>query len=171
VDIMSEGSSFTVQVPQPGEITGREKEDAMGAYLMMFAAWAFGLPLPVLNLIAAIIYFYVNKKVSRFVAFHSLQSLLSQIPVSILNVALLVWLIRILVTDLLFLPFFFIALIFVVLVNILYIAFSLVALVRARRGQYYYMPFFGRVAFARYYGPRAASLERKLPPNRPPEGF
>lgn len=168
---MSEGMSNTFTLPQPAEISQREKEDAMGAYLMMFAAWAFGLPLPVLNLIAAVIYFYVNKKVSRFVAFHSLQSLLSQIPVSLLNVALLGWLIRILVADLLFLPVFFGGLIFVGLANILYIVFSVVALARARRGQFYYMPVFGRVAFARYYGPRAAALRKELPPNRPPEGF
>lgn len=168
---MSDTAPASVQLPQPGEISQREKEDAMGAYLMMFAAWAFGLPLPVLNLIAAIIYFFVNKKVSRFVAFHALQSLLSQIPVSLLNVALLAWLIRIVVGDMSFPGAFFVGLIFVGLVNILYVVFSLVALVRARRGQYYYMPLFGRAAFARYYGPGAVSLQRNLPPNRPPEGF
>lgn len=168
---MSEPGSYTMALPQPAEISQREKEDAMGAYLMMFAAWAFGLPLPLLNLVAAIIYFYVNKKVSRFVAFHSLQSLLSQVPVSLLNVGLLAWVIRILVLDASFLPAFFVALIFVVLVNVLYIVFSVVALARARRGQYYYMPVFGRMAFARYYGSRAVSLQKELPPNRPPEGF
>ena len=41
---------------QPDEIPEREKEDAMGAYLMMFAAVAIGLPLPIINLIASIIY-------------------------------------------------------------------------------------------------------------------
>jgi len=58
-------------LPQPGEIPEREKEDAMGAYLMMFAAVAIGLPLPVINLIAAIIYYYVNRKKSRFIHFHA----------------------------------------------------------------------------------------------------
>ena len=43
-------------LPQPHELSEREKEDAMGAYLMMFAAVGAGLPLPVINLIAAIIY-------------------------------------------------------------------------------------------------------------------
>jgi len=68
-----------IRLPQPDELSEREKDDAMGAYLMMFATWVVGLPLPVLNLIAAVIYFYVNKKSSRFVAFHALQSLLSQV--------------------------------------------------------------------------------------------
>ena len=39
----------------------RIKEDAMGAYFMMFATAAMGLPLPILNLVAAIIYYYVNR--------------------------------------------------------------------------------------------------------------
>ena len=67
-------------LPQPEEIPEREKEDAMGAYLMMFAAVAIGLPLPIINLIASFIYYYINRKKSRFIHFHSLQSLLSQIP-------------------------------------------------------------------------------------------
>jgi len=52
----------------------------MGAYLMMFATLAVGLPLPLINLVAAFIYLYINRKTSRFVHFHALQSLYSQIP-------------------------------------------------------------------------------------------
>ena len=81
-----------IKLPQPDEISNREKEDAMGAYFMMFAAWAIGFPLPILNLVAAVIYFFVNKKNSRFIAFHALQSLLSQIPVTLVNVGFIAWL-------------------------------------------------------------------------------
>ena len=73
-----EGHSAHIALPQPHEIPKREREDAMGAYLMMFAAWGVGLPLPLLNLLAAIIYFFTNKKTSRFVSFHAYQSLLKQ---------------------------------------------------------------------------------------------
>lgn len=158
-------------LPQPDEISEREKDDAMGAYFMMFAAWGIGLPLPLLNLVAALIYFFVNKKTSRFVAFHSYQSLLSQVPVSLLNAAAVAWLAAILIRDLGFAAPFFVYLIFAALVNLLYIVFSVVALMKARRGQFYYMPLFGRLAFARYYGPNAVDLTRPLEPNRPPEGF
>jgi uncharacterized membrane protein len=143
----------------------------MGAYLMMFAAWAIGLPLPVLNLIAALIYFMLHRKKSRFVAFHSFQSLLSQIPVTVGNLAVIVWLVQILVTDLVFPPRFFALLFFMVALNILYVVYSIVALTRARRGGFLYMPFFGRAAFSRYYGPDAGPLEKPPAPNRPPEGF
>ena len=60
-----EGSSAPIALPQPDEIPKREREDAMGAYLMMFAAWGARLPLPLLNLLAAVIYFFTNKKPSR----------------------------------------------------------------------------------------------------------
>src|SRR5882757_7330637 len=86
-------------LPQPEEIPEREREDAMGAYLMMFAAVAVGLPLPVINLIASVIYYYINRKKSRFIHFHSLQSLLSQIPTTIMNWALVIWGVSILLRD------------------------------------------------------------------------
>ncbi len=164
-------SEPSIGLPQPHQLSEREKEDAMGAYFMMFAAWGLGLPLPVLNLGAAVIYFVLNRKSSLFVAFHSLQSLLSQIPVTLVNVGALAWLLRILFGSLVFAPPFFVYLIFAALVNVLYIVFSVVALVRARRGQFYYMPLFGRLSFARYHGRGAMERERRLPPNRPPEGF
>jgi len=36
--------SPSISLPQPDEIPEREKEDAMGAYLMMFASLAIGSP-------------------------------------------------------------------------------------------------------------------------------
>lgn len=160
-----------IKLPQPDELSEREKDDAMGAYLMMFATWAVGLPLPVLNLIAAVIYFYVNKKSSRFVAFHALQSLLSQVPVTMVNIGLVAWLIRTLIGSIGFSSAFFIYLSFMVMINLLYLIFSIFGLIHARKGRFYYMPFFGRISFSRYYGPNAESLNKPVPPNRPPEGF
>ena len=45
---------------QPEEIPTRVREDAMGAYLMMFGALAAGLPLPIINLLAAVIYIFMH---------------------------------------------------------------------------------------------------------------
>jgi len=159
-------------LPQPGEISQREKDDAMAAYLMMFASWAVGLPLPLVNLIASVVYYGVSRKASRFVGFHSLQSLLSQVPVSLLNAGVVGWLIGILATGFHFPPAFFAFLIFTVLVNIAYITISIVALVNANKGRFYYMPWFGRVAFDRFYGPHAdRKAEGAGYRNLPPEGF
>ena len=142
----------------------------MGAYLMMFAAWGAGLPLPILNMIAAVIYFFVNKGHSRFVAFHSLQSLLSQIPVTLVNLVAVVWLARIIWWDQPVTIRFWGFVILAVLVNITYIVVSLIALGRARRGRMYYIWVTGRVAYARYFGPQAVPLARPEGRNAPPPG-
>ena len=160
-----------IVLPQPDEISRREKEDAMGAYFMMFAAWGIGLPLPFLNLVAAGIYYGINRKKSKFVAFHALQSFTSQIPVTVLNAGLLFWLIRNLVVDSGFAGAFWYYLGVTVVLNLSYLVYSLIAMVRAYRGNFFYFPIFGRTAFYHWYGPDApgnSSGDRK---NLPPEGF
>ncbi len=166
-----EGHSTHIALPQPHEIPKRDREDAMGAYLMMFAAWGAGLPLPLLNLLAAIIYFFTNKKTSRFVSFHAYQSLLTQIPISILNAGAVAWVLRNLYKDHEFSDYFWTYLIFIGLWNLIYMVFSIIACVQARKGRFYYFWVFGRISFARYFGPDAVSLEEKEKPNLPPEGF
>jgi len=161
-------------IPQPSEIPERQKEDAMGAYLMMFASFAIGLPLPLLNLIASIIYFFVNRKNGDFVAFNCLQALLSHVPVVLLNAGVVGWVVGILVVPPhdAFSAAFFWFLFFVVLVNLAWIIWSIVAMVHARKGHFIYMPLIGRMCFARYYGPRAASRRAAQSwQNRPPEGL
>ncbi|MGA2639594.1 MAG: DUF4870 domain-containing protein [Spirochaetia bacterium] len=163
----------SIRLPQPEEIPEREKEDAMGAYLMMFAALAIGIPIPLLNLVASIIYFFVNRKTGLFVAFHALQALLTHVPVVVLNAGVVGWLIGILATPPhdMFGAAFFWYLFFVVLVNIAYIIWSIVALVHARKGRFFYMPLVGRMCFARYYGPKAHSRAQRAWENRPPGGL
>lgn len=152
--IAPEGNSEAYHpLPQPDEIPIREREDAMGAYLMMFAAIGAGLPLPIVNLIAAIIYYYLNKAKSRFVHFHSLQALLSQAPTTLMNAALLFWtLSRIFYQDCGFkdCPYWeeYVGYIWVVVIaNILYFVFSIIAAIRARKGRMYYLVFFGKLSY------------------------
>lgn len=135
-------------LPQPDEIPEREREDAMGAYLMMFAAVASALPLPVINLLAAIIYYYVNRRKSRFVHFHALQSLLSQLPTTFLNWGLLYWVIRIFFLDVALVDDAFYGYLYLTIAaNVFYVAFSLVAAIKARKGRMYYFLFFGRLSY------------------------
>jgi uncharacterized membrane protein len=133
---------------QPHEIPEDARDNAMGSYLMMFAAGAVGLPLPIINLLASGIYLYLNARKHPFVYFHSLQSMLSQTFVSLFNIGLFAWLIQ--------LVFFgrsvdrqqlyaYIAL--VVLLNLIYFVVSIIGAVRARKGLMYYMPFFGPLAY------------------------
>src|SRR4051812_33059988 len=123
-------------LPQPEELTIREKEDAMGAYLMMFAALGAGLPLPIINLIAAIIYYYINKTNSKFVRFHSYQSLISQIPTTIMNAVMIFWGLRIAISDSWHLTNNFkgyVAMVFIA--NLIYFIGGIIGAVKARKGQ------------------------------------
>ncbi|HET6244505.1 MAG: DUF4870 domain-containing protein, partial [Bacteroidetes bacterium] len=130
----------------------RECEDAMGAYLMMFASIGAGLPLPVINLIAAVIYYYINRSKSRFVRFHSLQSLISQIPLTLLNSVAVFWTIRILFYNQFNFSDTYIGyVIMLFLANIIYFIFSIVGAVKARKGRFYYFVFFGKVAYESVY--------------------
>ncbi len=156
-------------LPQPNELTTREKEDAMGAYLMMFASLAAGLPLPVLNLVAAIIYYYINRRKSRFVQYHTLHSLLAQIPVSLLNAFAVIWAIRIIFFGFHFTDYFKGYLVMIGIANLIYIIFSIVAAVKARSGQFYYFIFFGRFAYQQVFYISDKYKEQKEPVNLPPK--
>ena len=54
--------NYDSTVPQPEEISQREREDAMGAYLMTFGAASGGFPAPMLAFIVALVYHAINAK-------------------------------------------------------------------------------------------------------------
>ncbi len=159
------------KILQPEEISIREKEDAMGSYLMMFAALAIGLPFPSLNLIAAVIYYFINRSKGRFVHFHILQSLYSQIPTSLLNIGFVAWIIRMIVNDNFHFSDFFLGyLLLTATVNLTYIVFSIIAAVKARKGQMYYFMVIGELAFKQAYK-MTKNTETKNPENKAPKSL
>ena len=156
-------------LPQPSEISEREKEDAMGAYLMMFAAVAIGLPLPIINLIAAIVYYFVNRKKSRFIHFHCLQALLSNIPTTLINWALVIWAVRNFFNDLSFTDEFWAYAVFAGLATLIYFIISLMAAYRARQGRMYYLLLFGKISFDIAYRIKPQdNANSNEPINKPP---
>ena len=154
-------------LPQPDEISAREKEDATGAYLMMFASTAIGLPLPIINIIASIVYYFVNRTKGRFVNFHALQSLYSQIPVSLLNSYVVIWAaVNIVIKKNPFTNVFWGLLITAGIITIVYFIFSIIGAVRAHQGRFYYFIFFGRLAYYQVFRKRneiPTSFENKPP--------
>lgn len=157
-----------VEIPQPHELSIREKEDAMGAYLMMFAALAVGLPFPILNLVAAFVYYYVNRSKGRFVHFHLLQSLYSQIPTTVLNVVLVSWTIRIVFFNLEFTDLYWGYLAMDLVANLIYFIFSIIAAVKSRKGQLYYFAFFGKIAYSIVFAESNPLYVKKELINKPP---
>lgn len=67
---------------EPGE---HEAEAASSSYLMSLIAIIAGLPLPIVNLIATLIFYLGNRKSTYFVRWHCTQALLSQLSMLLIN--------------------------------------------------------------------------------------
>ena len=81
---------------EPGE---HEAEVASNSYLMSLIAIIVGLPLPIINLIATLIFYLGNRKGTYFVRWHCTQALLSQASLLFINSFGFWWTISILFTD------------------------------------------------------------------------
>ncbi len=68
-----------------------EAEKASGSYVMSLIAVIAGLPLPLINLAATLIFYLGNRKQTWFVRWHCTQALLSQSSLLIINTAGVVW--------------------------------------------------------------------------------
>ena len=73
-----------------------EKERASGCYIMSLVAVMVGLPMPIINLMATGIFYFMSRKGTFFVRWNSIQALVSQVPLFIMNNILFWWTIRIL---------------------------------------------------------------------------
>lgn len=67
---------------EPGD---HEAESASHSYLMSLIAIIAGVPLPILNLIATLIFYLGNRKSTYFVRWHCTQALLSQLSMLFVN--------------------------------------------------------------------------------------
>lgn len=163
-------------LPQPEDISEKDRENGFGSYIMMFAGTYF--PVPFVEIISSLIYYLYFRNKSRYASFHAYQSLLGQIPVTLINggffayaIILLIRLIRDDFLDSALRNRFFIFLALVVLINIIYIIISLYIALKAKKGIICYMPVAGRMAYEKYYGPDAVEIVSspgKAHINRPP---
>lgn len=112
-----------------------DREKASNAYLMSLVALMAGLPLPVLNLLASVIFSLLNRKGSYFVRWHCTQVLISQISVFFLNSFGFTWTMRIIFFDLSPSNEWIAYVILVLLVNLLEIIGTLVSAIRIRKGK------------------------------------
>jgi len=81
---------------EPGE---HEAESASHSYIMSLIAIIAGVPLPILNLIATLIFYLGNRKSTYFVRWHCTQALLSQLSMLFINSYGFWWTISIIFTD------------------------------------------------------------------------
>ena len=83
-------------VYEPGE---HEAEKASNSYLMSLIALIAGLPLPIINLLATLIFYLGNRKGTYFVRWHCTQALLSQFSVLFINSYGFWWTVSIIFTS------------------------------------------------------------------------
>lgn len=81
---------------EPGE---HEAEKASNSYLMSLIAVIAGLPLPIINLAATLIFYLGNRKATYFVRWHCTQALLSQFSLLFINSAGFWWTVSIIFSD------------------------------------------------------------------------
>jgi uncharacterized Tic20 family protein len=81
---------------EPGE---HESETASSSYLMSLIAIIVGLPLPIVNLIATLVFYLSNRKSTYFVRWHCTQALLSQLSMLFINSVGFWWTISIIFSD------------------------------------------------------------------------
>lgn len=80
----------------PGE---HEAESASSSYLMSLIAVIVGLPLPIVNLVATLIFYLGNRKSTYFVRWHCTQALLSQLSLLFINSFGFWWTLSIIFSD------------------------------------------------------------------------
>jgi|TARA_B110001450_G_scaffold64842_1_gene61428 uncharacterized Tic20 family protein len=76
-----------------------EAETASSSYLMSLIAIIVGLPLPIVNLFATLIFYLGNRKATYFVRWHCTQALLSQLSMLFVNSYAFWWTVSIIFKD------------------------------------------------------------------------
>lgn len=120
-----------------------EMEKASNSYLMSVVFITFSLPLPIVNLIATIVFSLANRRATDFVKWHCTQALLSQFSLFLINSVAFVW------TALLLFHVFTISnwyigyLITIILFNILEFLATVIAAIQTRKGIHYRWFFYG----------------------------
>ena len=122
-----------------------EAEKASNSYIMSLVAVAVGLPLPIINLIATIVFAMANRKSTYFVRWHCTQALLSQLTLVILNSIGFWWTISIITESRDISNAYFGYLIPVVLFNIAELIANIYAAIETRKGKHVSFFFFGEL--------------------------
>jgi hypothetical protein len=87
------------RVEFPYEPSENEAESASSSYIMSLVAIIVGLPLPIVNLIATLIFYLNNRRSTYFVRWHCTQALLSQFSMLVINSYGFWWTVSIIFTD------------------------------------------------------------------------
>ncbi len=120
-----------------------EAERASNSYLMSLIAVMAGLPLPIINLIATLIFFLGNRKGTYFVRWHCTQALLSQLSLLMINTVSFWWTVSILFRDGVVTNPYISYMITVVLFNLIELIATIYTAIETRKGHHVAWWFYG----------------------------
>lgn len=112
-----------------------ELEAASNSYLMSLLVAMIGLPFPIVNLIATIIFFLANRRQTYFVRWHCMQALVSQLPLFCTNSILFWWTVRVLIGWTSLSSFYFAYLFTVLLFNFIDFIATIHTMIAVRQGK------------------------------------
>ncbi len=125
-----------------------ECEKASNSYVMSLAAVIAGIPLPIINLIATVAFYFVNRERPYFVRWHCTQALLSQVAIFPINAVCFWWTVSVLfyAMPMTGLYYGFLGLVFIC--NLLELISTIYAAVQTRKGIHVKFWFFGNLTDA-----------------------
>jgi uncharacterized Tic20 family protein len=127
---------------EPGE---HEAEKASNSYLMSLIALIAGLPLPIINLMATLIFYLGNRKGTYFVRWHCTQALLSQLSLLLMNSVGFWWAISIIFGDEKVSTHFISYLMTIFIFNLIEFIATIYTAIQTRKGQHIAWWFYGNV--------------------------
>jgi uncharacterized Tic20 family protein len=127
---------------EPGE---HEAEKASNSYLMSLIAIIVGLPLPIINLLATLIFFLSNRRGTYFVRWHCTQALLSQLSLLFINTAAFWWSISVVFTAEQMTSKYVAYIITVLMFNIFEFAATIYTAIAIRKGNHIEWWFYGTI--------------------------
>lgn len=122
-----------------------EAEKASNGYLMSLIALMAGMPLPIVNLVATMIFFLANRKAPYYVRWHCTQTLVSQLTLLISNSIGFSWTMAIMFGNTMLTNSYIGYVITILIFNIVEFSFTISAAIRTRKGQHVEWWFWGTV--------------------------
>lgn len=114
--------------------TEHEREKASNSYLMSLVGIIIGLPIPIINLICTLIFFFANRKATYFVKWHCTQALISQFILLIVNNIAFWWTVSIIIDFNNFSNAYFAYLLVLVIFNITELIMTIYSAIQTRKG-------------------------------------
>lgn len=120
-----------------------EAETASNSYLMSLIAILVGVPLPIINLVATLIFFLSNRKATYFIRWHCTQALLSQATILFINSYGFWWTLSIAFTEKTLTSDYIAYILSALLFNVVEFVATIRTMIRTRKGKHTEWWFYG----------------------------